>query len=89
MAESEDDRDAADRSEPATPRRIEKAREQGQVAVSREMSGFAALLLAALTAGTAMTLDGTVLGNPMVLVAGGDISQAATGSLSTGTFRVQ
>ena len=32
-----------DRTEPATPRRIEKAREEGQVALSREVSGFAAL----------------------------------------------
>lgn len=32
-----------DRTEPATPRRIEKAREEGQVALSREVAGFAAL----------------------------------------------
>jgi flagellar biosynthetic protein FlhB len=32
-----------DRTEAATPRRIEKAREDGQVAVSRELAGFGAL----------------------------------------------
>jgi flagellar biosynthetic protein FlhB len=40
--------DAADRSESATPRRIERAREEGQVALSREASGFVALLSASL-----------------------------------------
>jgi len=47
MAEADD---APDRSEAATPRRIEKAREEGQVALSREAAGFAALLLASLAA---------------------------------------
>lgn len=46
MAQEEGGQDAAERSEAATPRRIEKAREQGQVALSREAAGFAALLLA-------------------------------------------
>lgn len=50
MAEQEDAPDPADRSEAATPRRIERAREQGQVALSREAVGFAALLLASLAA---------------------------------------
>lgn len=36
--------DAEDRTEAATPRRLEKAREEGQVAVSREVSSFGALL---------------------------------------------
>src|SRR3712207_4128101 len=53
MAE-EDAPDAEDRSEAATPRRIERAREQGQVALSRQASGFAALLLASLA--TALVL---------------------------------
>ncbi|WP_198373610.1 EscU/YscU/HrcU family type III secretion system export apparatus switch protein, partial [Roseomonas rosulenta] len=35
--------EAEDRTEAATPRRIEKAREEGQVAVSRELAGFGAL----------------------------------------------
>lgn len=35
--------EAEDKTEAATPRRIEKAREEGQVAVSRELAGFAAL----------------------------------------------
>ncbi len=35
--------EAEDRNEPATPRRIEKAREDGQVALSREVAGFGAL----------------------------------------------
>ncbi len=43
MAEEEDGQSAADRSEAATPRRIERAREQGQVALSREAVGWAAL----------------------------------------------
>jgi len=57
MAEGEEE-GAADRSEAATPRRIEKAREQGQVAVSREASGFAALLFAALAAAVALPVPG-------------------------------
>jgi flagellar biosynthetic protein FlhB len=43
MAEDNEAPDAEDRSEAATPRRIERAREQGQVALSREAAGFAAL----------------------------------------------
>ncbi len=48
MAEQEDAPDPADRSEAATPRRLQQARERGQVALSRETTGFAALLLASL-----------------------------------------
>ncbi len=44
MAEGDDPPDPADRSEAATPRRIERARDDGQVALSREVAGFAALL---------------------------------------------
>lgn len=61
MAEQEDAPDAADRSEAATPRRIEKAREQGQVALSREAVGFAALLAACLAAWLAMPALGLEL----------------------------
>lgn len=50
MAEQEDAPDPADRSEAATPRRIERAREQGQVALSREATGFAALLCGTIAA---------------------------------------
>jgi flagellar biosynthetic protein FlhB len=50
MAEQDDTTDPADRSEAATPRRIERAREQGQVALSREATGFAALLCGSLAA---------------------------------------
>jgi flagellar biosynthetic protein FlhB len=38
-----------DRTEAATPRRLQKAREEGQVPVSREMVGFAALAAVTLT----------------------------------------
>jgi len=48
MAGEGDAPDAADRSEAATPRRLEQARERGQVALSREAAGFAALLVASL-----------------------------------------
>ncbi|WP_372618637.1 flagellar biosynthesis protein FlhB [Falsiroseomonas sp.] len=48
MAEQDDAPDQADRSEAATPRRIERAREQGQVALSREAVGLGALLLGSL-----------------------------------------
>lgn len=40
--------DAADRTEAPTPRRLEKAREEGQVPLSREAVGFATLAAAAL-----------------------------------------
>lgn len=57
MAEGEQP-DAADRSEAATPRRIERAREDGQVALSRETAGFAALLLASIAASLALPAIG-------------------------------
>lgn len=47
MAE-EQGRDAAERTEAPTPRRLEKAREEGQVPLSREAVGFATLAAAAL-----------------------------------------
>jgi flagellar biosynthetic protein FlhB len=57
MAEG-DTPDSADRSEAATPRRIERAREQGQVALSREATGFAALASGSLAAALALPLLG-------------------------------
>jgi flagellar biosynthetic protein FlhB len=55
---AEERQDAADRSEAATPRRIERAREEGQVALSREAAGWAALLLATLAAAVAVPVVG-------------------------------
>jgi flagellar biosynthetic protein FlhB len=55
---AEEAQDAADRSEAATPRRIERARADGQVALSREAAGWAALLLATLAAAVALPLVG-------------------------------
>ncbi len=46
----EDEGGGGERTEPATPRRIEKARQEGQVALSKEAVGFAALLASALAA---------------------------------------
>lgn len=40
---AEEGSEAEDRTEAATPRRLEKAREEGQVALSREVVGFGAL----------------------------------------------
>lgn len=48
MAEGRGGEDGQDRTEAATPRRIEKAREDGDIAVSRELSGFGALAGGAL-----------------------------------------
>ena len=43
MAEESD----LERTEPATPKRLEKAREEGQVARSQELTTFALLMVAA------------------------------------------
>lgn len=43
MAEEGGGSEAEDRTEAATPRRLEKAREEGDVALSRELAGFGAL----------------------------------------------
>ncbi|HEY8612806.1 MAG TPA: flagellar type III secretion system protein FlhB [Roseomonas sp.] len=53
MAEEGGD-EAEDRNEAPSARRLEKARQDGQVPNSREASGFAALLLAVLAAGMAL-----------------------------------
>ncbi len=50
MAEEEDGASGAERTEPASARKIAKAAQQGQVALSREAVGFATLLVAALVA---------------------------------------
>ncbi len=44
----ENGKDAEDRTEAPTPRRLEKAREEGQVPLSREVVGFATLAAAAV-----------------------------------------
>src|SRR5690349_16341384 len=46
--------EAEDRTEPATPRRLEKAREDGNVPLSREAVGFASLAGATLAATIAL-----------------------------------
>ncbi|WP_439595297.1 EscU/YscU/HrcU family type III secretion system export apparatus switch protein [Falsiroseomonas sp.] len=58
MAEGGEGGDAADRTEAATPRRIEKAREDGQVAMSREAVGWAALAGGTLAAMLALPVTG-------------------------------
>ena len=45
MAEAQND----DKTEPATPRRLQRAREDGQVPVSRELTTFAGLAAVTLT----------------------------------------
>lgn len=50
--------DAEDRTEAPTPRRIEKALEEGQVALSRDAVGFATLLAATLAAALALPVLG-------------------------------
>ncbi|MDR3538893.1 MAG: flagellar biosynthesis protein FlhB [Acetobacteraceae bacterium] len=57
---AEDAANQEDRTEAATPRRLQRAREQGQVAVSRELAtlaGLAAALLACLTFGQTAAQD--------------------------------
>ena len=58
MAEGSREQGAEDRTEPATPRRIEKAREEGQVAVSREAVALGTLAGGLIAAGTALPLLG-------------------------------
>lgn len=61
MAGGDDSQDGADRSEAATVKRIERARDDGQVAMSREASGWVALLLATIAAGVALQSQGVAL----------------------------
>lgn len=58
MAEEGDKPEADDRTEAPTPRRLERAREEGQVALSREAVGFASLLLATLATAAALPVAG-------------------------------
>jgi len=61
MAE-ENDRPQDDRTEAATPRRLERAREEGQVPISRELvtlAGMVAVCLIAIAAGPAVMADMT------------------------------
>ena len=53
--------DAEDKTEAPTPRRLEKAREDGQVPLSREAVGFATLMLGMAGASFAMPEAGTAL----------------------------
>lgn len=48
MAEGDDDQDDSSKTELPTPRRIERARREGQLALSREAVAFGTLLLAVL-----------------------------------------
>lgn len=59
MAEGGEGADAADKTEAATPTRIEKARQDGQVAMSKEAVGWAALAAATLAAMLALPVTGT------------------------------
>lgn len=61
MADDGESGDAADRTEAATPRRIEKAREDGQVAMSREAVGWSALAAATVAAMFALPTTGIAM----------------------------
>ncbi|MBY0330424.1 MAG: flagellar type III secretion system protein FlhB [Acetobacteraceae bacterium] len=76
MAETEG-QDAQDRTEAPTPRRLEKAREQGQVLLSREVVGFATLCAATLTCFIALP----VLGTDMLLAMRGLLAAPAGGDI--------
>lgn len=72
MAEGADSgSEAEDRTEPATPRRLEKAREDGQVALSKELAG-----LGALTGGVLGLVLAVPLGARMVRGFGGLMARA-------------
>ncbi|MCX8135055.1 MAG: EscU/YscU/HrcU family type III secretion system export apparatus switch protein [Roseococcus sp.] len=73
--EAEEEGGGGERTEPASPRKIEKARKEGQVALSREAVGFAALLSALLAA--ALVLPGE----------GRRLAAALAGTLSQGALR--
>ena len=61
MAGDGNEKDGADKSEAATPKRIERARDDGQVANSREAAGWVALLLATIAAGVALPVQGMAM----------------------------
>jgi flagellar biosynthetic protein FlhB len=73
--EAEEEGGGGERTEPASPRKIEKARKEGQVPLSREAVGFAALLSALLAA--ALVLPGE----------GRRLAAALAGALSQGLLR--
>lgn len=74
MADEEGEESAAERTEPASQRKIEKARQEGQVALSREAVGFLSLLFAALAA--AIVLPGE--GHRLAAALSGTLSQGGT-----------
>ncbi|MBU8545006.1 MULTISPECIES: EscU/YscU/HrcU family type III secretion system export apparatus switch protein [Roseomonadaceae] len=55
---AEEASEAGDKTEAATPRRLDKAREDGQVAMSREAVGWSALACATLAATLALPVSG-------------------------------
>lgn len=61
MAEEGEAGGSADKTEAPTPRRLEKAAEEGQVPLSREAVGFATLLAATIALGLALPALGTDL----------------------------
>lgn len=72
MAGEDGGGDAEDRTEDPTPRRLERAREEGQVPLSREAVGFATMLAAALAAMLAVP----PLGGSLLAVLRGIMAQA-------------
>ncbi len=58
---ADDGRDSSDRTEAATPRRLQKAREEGRAPVSRELTSFAVLAAVALVLAMAAPASGRVL----------------------------
>jgi flagellar biosynthetic protein FlhB len=65
MAGDAAEQDSGDRTEAATPRRIERAREEGQVALSREAVGWTALAAGTLAALLALPVLGEGLTRAM------------------------
>jgi flagellar biosynthetic protein FlhB len=92
MAEDSPEQGAEDRTEPATPRRIERAREQGQVALSREAVAMAtlagglgagAVLLPGLGAETLRAMRGVLEGAGHTLAwRGAAVEMARLGALA-------
>jgi flagellar biosynthetic protein FlhB len=74
MAEEDDEESAAERTEPASQRKIEKARQEGEVALSREAVGFLALLFAVGAA--ALVLPGE--GRRLMAALAGTLAQGGT-----------
>lgn len=91
MAE-ENDASAEDRTEAATPRRLERAREEGQVALSREAQHFAALAGAALGLAILLPSQGAELLKAFRALLGGTHllawESAASGLLRLGLLTV-